>query len=328
MMLLNSERNRLTEDGMLKTDIARELYEKYYFTLFEFAKDLKNSNVMEIAINDDSVVIKTRKENILLNCLEGEMTSALGQLILAGTENSEQEMMTALLNEIIINKGGKSSNMVFFDVGANIGWYTIYFNKLFSDMKIHAFEPINTTYEQFQKNLSLNRSGFIITNNFGLADRNDNVDFFVSPALLAASSLADTYKTSDKIKIKGKVQKLDDYCNEKNIQPDFIKCDVEGAELLVFKGAGRILSEAKPLVVTELLRKWSKCFNYHPNDVIDLFSQKGYSCFVIDNGKLYAKKFVTNDTIETNFFFLHNKKHEYLLESYLVENNTIRESCL
>ena len=105
MMLLDSERTRLTEEGMLKTDIARELYEKYYFTLFEFAKDLKNSNVKEITIKDDSVVIKTRKENMLLNCLEGEMTSVLGQLILAGAENDEQEMMATLLSETIKNKG-------------------------------------------------------------------------------------------------------------------------------------------------------------------------------------------------------------------------------
>ena len=66
-MLLKRERKRLSDLKMLKTDIARELYNKYYFTLFEFAKDLKNSNVKEIAIKDGSVIITTRKENIFFH---------------------------------------------------------------------------------------------------------------------------------------------------------------------------------------------------------------------------------------------------------------------
>jgi FkbM family methyltransferase len=305
---------RLSNLNMLKTDIARELYREYYFILFEFAKDLKNSNVKEIIIGDESVVIKTRKEGLLLNCREGEMTSALGQLILAGTENSEQEMMTALLGEIIRNKAGGNSNTIFFDIGANIGWYSIYFDKLFTRLHIHAFEPVKVAYEQFQRNMVLNGSGSIVANNLGLADRNGTVDFYVSPSLLAASSLADTYQTHDKVKVKGEIRRLDDYCGENHIAPDFIKCDVEGAELLVFKGAEKTLSEAKPLVMTELLRKWAKCFDYHPNDVIDLFKKKGYSCYVIAHGRLEACESVTDTTVETNFFFLHDEVHKGLLQ--------------
>ncbi|SVE12156.1 uncharacterized protein METZ01_LOCUS465010, partial [marine metagenome] len=51
-MLLKRERENLSDQKMLKTNIARELYKKYYFTLFEFSKDLKNSNVKEIDIKD------------------------------------------------------------------------------------------------------------------------------------------------------------------------------------------------------------------------------------------------------------------------------------
>jgi len=317
-MLLQRERKRLADRKMLKTNIARELYEKYYFTLFEFAKDLKYSNVGEILIKDDSVVIRTRKENILLNCLEGEMTSALGQLILAGAENDEQEMMATILMKIIENKGGDPSNVMLFDIGANIGWYSIYFDKLFKPLQIHAFEPIATAYEQFLKNITLNQSGAVNVNNFGLADKNGIVDFYVCPSLLAASSLADTFPIPGKSKVKGEIRKLDDYCGDNSVVPDFIKCDVEGAEFLVFKGALKTLSEYKPLVMTELLRKWSKCFDYHPNDVIDLFIQKNYSCYVISGELLKLCETVTDDTVETNFFFLHNEAHQYLLEGGLL----------
>ena len=109
--------------------------------------------------------------------------------------------------------------------------YSIYFEKLFKKLQIHAFEPVKTTYDQLQKNITLNQSGLIHTNNFGIADKDGTVDFFVSPSVLAASSLADTFQTNDKIKVKGEIRRLDDYCSEKDILPDFIKCDVEGAEL-------------------------------------------------------------------------------------------------
>lgn len=301
------------DQGVLRTDIARELYRKYYFILFEMAKDLGNSNVKEIAIRDDSVVITTRKEDIILNCPDGEITSALGQLILAGAENDEQEMMTILLAQMVSQKGDNPSDTLFFDIGANIGWYSIYFDKRFEGLQIHAFEPVKPAYEQFLKNMALNRSGPIHANNFGIADKNGKVDFFVCPSLLAASSLADTVPIPDKIKVRGEIRRLDDYCTANDILPDFIKCDVEGAEMLVFKGAQRVLSEARPVVMTELLRKWAKCFHYHPNDVMDLFKDMGYACFVIADGRLRPFERMTDDTMETNFFFLHKDHHQYLL---------------
>ena len=55
-----------------------------------------------------------------------------------------------------------------------------------------------------------------------------------------------------------KAKTLDEYCCSNNLSPDFIKCDVEGAELLVFKGAKNTLINNKPIVFSEILRKWSK----------------------------------------------------------------------
>lgn len=43
---------------------------------------------------------------------------------------------------------------------------------------------------------------------------------------------------------------LDEY--ERNPKPDFVKCDVEGAEGRVFSGAHRLLQEKRPGIVCEL----------------------------------------------------------------------------
>jgi len=79
------------------------------------------------------------------------------------------------------------------------------------------------------------------------------------------------------------VKTLDDFINKKKIKIDFIKCDVEGAELFVFLGAKKVLLEHKPIIFCEMLRKWCKKFKYHPNEIILLFYKLGYKCFYINN---------------------------------------------
>ena len=58
-----------------------------------------------------------------------------------------------------------------------------------------------------------------------------------------------------------------------------------------------------------MLRKWSAKFNYHPNDIIDLFKNLGYHCYSLNEGKLIQFYTMNEDTIETNFFFLHKDYH-------------------
>ena len=90
---------------------------------------------------------------------------------------------------------------------------------------------------------------------------------------------------------------------------DFIKCDVEGAELLVFQGGEDVLREQKPAIFTEMLRKWSAKFDYHPNQIIELFARLGYGCFTISSRKLRRFDRMDDATLETNFFFLHRERH-------------------
>jgi hypothetical protein len=62
--------------------------------------------------------------------------------------------------------------------------------------------------------------------------------------------------------------------------PDFIKIDVEGAELLVLKGASRWLAEGhRPVMLIELFAPWEKAFGYGPWDVLSLLNGLGYRFF-------------------------------------------------
>jgi hypothetical protein len=90
--------------------------------------------------------------------------------------------------------------------------------------------------------------------------------------------------------------------------------------LLAFKGGKEILKRDCPIVFSEMLRKWTAKFNYHPNDIIEFFTDLNYKCFTIESGKLKAFEHVDENTVETNYFFLHPVKHSDLINKFLMRS--------
>ena len=60
---------------------------------------------------------------------------------------------------------------------------------------------------------------------------------------------------------------------------DFLKCDVEGAELKVFQGGLATITSDKPIVFSEILRKWSRKLGYNPNEIFSFFYDLQYRAF-------------------------------------------------
>ena len=107
---------------------------------------------------------------------------------------------------------------------------------------------------------------------------------------------------------------MDTFVQENAIKSlDFIKCDTEGAEKMVFLGAQQVLKKLKPMIYTEMLRKHAERFGYHPNEIIDYFKDYDYDCYREENGHLIQFTFMDDRTEETNFFFLHKEKHANII---------------
>lgn len=88
-----------------------------------------------------------------------------------------------------------------------------------------------------------------------------------------------------------------------------MKIDVEGAELLVLKGAAKFIREFQPVIFLELLRKWSANFDYHPNEAIALLEHEDYSIFAVEKDLRQVHAVPDNETC-TNFLAL--PKDRYL----------------
>lgn len=199
-----------------------------------------------------------------------------------------------------------------FDIGANIGWYSLHIAQQEPQARVFAFEPVPGTHARLLANLARNAAGARVTPvRDGLSDSPGLFDMFV-PATSGspAASLSELHPGEGSRRVSCRFTTLDEFVAAQGVgRLDLIKCDVEGAELRVLKGGAATLARFRPAVVIELLRKWSAAFGYHPNDVLDLFAALGYVCHGVGEGTLTPVARVSDETRETNYVFLDPAKH-------------------
>ncbi len=281
---------------------------QHHADLFAYADFIKDTDIAKIEIIDGGVIMTTRDSGIKLLCAKGD--KRISPVEILNFDHYEQKELDFIFK--LIDK-----NYTVFDIGANIGWYSLSIAGRFPECKIYAFEPIPKTFSYLKDNVALNKFSNININNFGLSDKEQEIPFYYYPEGSGNASAANLVNTDSLEKINCFVKKLDDYVEENSTGLDFIKCDIEGAELLAFKGGLNSIIKFKPIIFTEMLRKWSEKFNYHPNDIIKLLTDVGYDCFVNEDGVLKHFFSMDEQTKETNFFFLHKEKHKDKINKFL-----------
>ncbi|MDJ0743768.1 MAG: FkbM family methyltransferase [Xenococcaceae cyanobacterium MO_167.B27] len=154
-------------------------------------------------------------------------------------------------NGIVINEGD-----CIFDVGANIGLFSLFVSRLQKNLKIYAFEPIESIFEVLQENVHLHSLHNIFLFNYGLSSENNPEKLFTFYPNMAGNS---TTKPLEKLEqrdamnavlsqekveyffqsdqVKGELRTLSSVINELDIKSiDLLKIDVEGEEYEVLKG--------------------------------------------------------------------------------------------
>jgi len=289
-----------------KHDYIQRMHDAHK-VLFEYSNFIKNKDIKKIEIDDGNVTMTTRENEIKLLCDKYDHRMVPIEILnFKFYEKDEINFILKLIKE----------NNTIFDIGANIGWYSLKIAKNVKNVEIMAFEPIPKTFEYLKKNIDLNHVSNVKTFNYGLSDEEKNISFYYYPEGSCNASAANLSRRNDIDKIICKLTTLDKFAADKNLSVDFIKCDVEGSELFVFKGGIKTIERDKPIIFTELLRKWAAEFDYHPNNVISLLKKNGYLCFTIKNRNLKEITEINENTVETNFLFLNHEKHSDLIKFY------------
>ena len=189
-----------------------------------------------------------------------------------------------------------------FDVGANVGDWSIGAYKKLKTKKIYAFEPIPDTYELLTKNIGNHE---VFPQQIALSDFTGELELNFSVEKSYLSSSVSNAENSSFKKTICKVQRGDDFCEIFQVDIiDFLKVDTEGNDFKVLKGFEEKLKKRKIRLLQFEYGPFSIVSKDLLKDFYDLLYQYGY---VI--GKIYPNH------IDLREFHVHSEN--FILSNYI-----------
>jgi FkbM family methyltransferase len=217
----------------------------------------------------------------------------------------------------VLNECASRASLIV-DAGANVGWYALRLATGMADGgRVVAFEPVQHTSAALRANIALNGLGErIAVVQSGLSDKAGEAEIFL-PADTGhvGASLENLHPDEESLKETIKLTTLDEAMSTPRFDRlDLIKCDVEGAELMVLRGGETVIGRDRPVLFLEILRKWSAAFGYQPNDILSWTTNLGYACWAIGESGLRHIQTVDDTTPETNYIFVQPERDFGLID--------------
>lgn len=187
-------------------------------------------------------------------------------------ERPHMDAVLALVRRLSIN----TAQLVFCDVGANVGNHSLYLSQFFKNT--YAFEPHPDVYYLLKYNLSQIKNAQCF--NIALGNFSGELELYQNEENLGAST---GKRRAEAVAIHVPVRKFDD------IYPDdtpigFIKIDVEGMEYEVIAGARAMISAYRPLIAFE---QHQEALSKKGGSAISLLEEMGYSVCWLDISSMH-----------------------------------------
>ncbi len=178
--------------------------------------------------------------------------------------------------------------MIFFDVGTNVGLFAISAAKKIGGKGVYAFEPCSSTCELLKRNLKLNGLADVNVAQVALGESvGEGVLQINARGKDGLNTLGQpTHPSSEVVgQEEVRITTVDVFVKGQNIsRVDVMKVDIEGAELMLFRGARNLLERADaPLILYEGFGFLTRGFGYHPVEILWLLESCGYTLFVLNS---------------------------------------------
>ncbi len=160
--------------------------------------------------------------------------------------------------------------MTVVDIGASIGYYTLLFARIVGkEGTVYAFEPAPQTFTLLQRNLRENNlDENVKLVNVALSDHEGAAELFINEYNKGNNRL---YNSGGMRSVPIRLKRLDDVIpTDQHV--DFIKMDIEGAEVLALRGMQELLKRDKPTIIMEY---WPRRFKKLGTTVEELFEMLG-----------------------------------------------------
>jgi len=193
---------------------------------------------------------------------------------------NEFEQMGTRFVERLLQPG-----MTVVDVGAHHGLYTLLASKRVGrNGRVIVFEPSPREFRRLKKHLRWNRCSNVRLMPCAVGDEPGETDFYLvegSQDWCNSLRLPAVDEPTNRVRVS--VRRLDDALEELDVSKiDFIKLDVEGAELSVLYGVMRILPRgSRPAILAEVQDIRTQPWGYTAREIIQFMIRMDYRWFAI-----------------------------------------------
>jgi FkbM family methyltransferase len=189
----------------------------------------------------------------------------------AKDNGDEDDRQTLALMQAAVSAGSSC-----VDVGCHEGFFLRYMRSAAPAGHHFAFEPIPSFYQQLVREFEDDPK--VTISPFALSDESKQTTFHHNQDNPAYSGLLKRRYPRDDNRVEVidvEMRRLDDLIPH-DAQIDFIKIDVEGAELSVLRGARNVVARCRPMVVFEFGTGAADHYGTTPDDIFEYFSGLGY----------------------------------------------------
>lgn len=158
---------------------------------------------------------------------------------------------------------------VILDVGASVGAWTIPLARQAGRAAtVYAFEPVPANRERLQTVITANALTNVTVSSLALGEAAQQVGMWLRSSVSGAESGTAAVVPTEEGHIVVEMQTLDRWTDEIGLQRvDFIKLDVEGAELQVLAGGTRTVERFRPVILAEFDPYWMSVRRHTSADV-------------------------------------------------------------
>jgi FkbM family methyltransferase len=213
-------------------------------------------------------------------------------------------------NEVFLLNSLIDEDSVVLDVGANIGFYSLFLSNKIKTGRIHAFEPVPANLAILRPHIEENhRQNIIHLHPVGLYSEETTLTFSLPPGMDNNRGSFTAGATAGLAAVQCQVTTLDRFVETQNLAKiNFIKMDIEGAELSALKGGERTLARFQPNLLLEINAPACSRFGYTPSDIEKILKAHGYRFYKIgatpaDSGFIDS----LGDITQVNIFALNEK---------------------
>jgi FkbM family methyltransferase len=173
--------------------------------------------------------------------------------------------------------------MTVLDVGAHHGYYALLASRRVGNSgRVFAFEPSPRERRKLGWHLRWNRCSNVEMIGAAVGTRAGQAELFVAGGReTGCNSLRLPTVRGTPKKVSVPVDTLDDFLSRRGVEHvDFLKLDVEGAELSALRGAQNLFSRwPRPVVLVEVSDLRTAAWGYAASDILKRLSDRGYRWF-------------------------------------------------